>query len=78
MSSDRDEKGFKEYFDAMPFLALPFENRAAKDELAKAYGVSGIPMLIFLNADGKIISADGRSVVANSNGDVDLIRDALL
>ena len=30
VSSDRDETGFKDYFEDMPFLALPFSDRERK------------------------------------------------
>ena len=30
VSSDRDEKSFKEYYSEMPWLALPYEQRDAK------------------------------------------------
>lgn len=39
VSSDRDEKSFQEYFDEMPWLALPFEDREAKAALSQKYKV---------------------------------------
>merc|ERR1712205_259687 len=45
VSSDRDEKSFKEYFAEMPWLCLPFENREAKALLSKACNCEGIPHL---------------------------------
>lgn len=74
ISSDRDESSFKEYFSEMPWLALPFENRAAKEELSERLKVDGIPSLVILGPeeeDGsgkknrKIINADARGLVAN-------------
>eukprot|EP00004_Rigifila_ramosa_P019574 TRINITY_DN49_c0_g1_i2.p2 TRINITY_DN49_c0_g1~~TRINITY_DN49_c0_g1_i2.p2 ORF type:complete len:339 (-),score=79.31 TRINITY_DN49_c0_g1_i2:407-1369(-) len=38
VSSDRDEAAFKEYHGEMPWLALPFENRAAKASLSRMFG----------------------------------------
>merc|ERR1712193_604673 len=55
VSSDRDDSAFQEYFKEMPWLAIPYSNRAKKDELSKKFKVSGIPSLIILGADGKII-----------------------
>jgi len=48
LSSDSDERSFKEYFDTMTFCALPYEHRETKAALSKKYGVSGIPTLLIL------------------------------
>ena len=42
VSSDRDERSFKEYFDEMSFCALPFEYRDEKSALSQKFGVRGI------------------------------------
>ena len=42
VSSDQDEASFKEYFQSMPWLALPLQERALKDTLSSKYGVQGI------------------------------------
>lgn len=39
-SSDRDEDSFKEYFETMPWLALPYGD-ARKKALSRAFDVSG-------------------------------------
>ena len=39
-SSDRDEDSFKEYFESMPWLALPFGD-SRKKSLSRAFDVSG-------------------------------------
>jgi len=64
VSSDEDEASFKEYFGEQPWLALPFEEREAKDKLSKKYKVQGIPALVILDSDGNIIAKDGRSAVS--------------
>eukprot|EP01012_Entosiphon_sulcatum_P014051 TRINITY_DN19176_c0_g1_i1.p2 TRINITY_DN19176_c0_g1~~TRINITY_DN19176_c0_g1_i1.p2 ORF type:complete len:331 (+),score=76.99 TRINITY_DN19176_c0_g1_i1:115-1107(+) len=64
-SSDRDQKSFDEYFDEMPWLALPFPNREAKERLSKRFKVSGIPTLVFLTPEGRLITSDGRSRVTS-------------
>merc|ERR1719330_2080482 len=70
VSSDRDEKAFDEYFGEMPWLALPYEKRAEKDALSKAFGVSGIPSFVVINPDGSVITTDGRSkVTADPKGE---------
>jgi len=63
-SSDRDEKAFSEYFGEMPWLALPYEDREAKEKLSKKFKVNGIPMLVIVDKDGNLITTDGRSEVS--------------
>jgi len=63
VSSDRDESSFRSYYKDMPWLALPFGDRALNAKLSSTYHVSGIPTLVLLDASGKLISTDGRSKV---------------
>ncbi|KAF4032299.1 Thioredoxin-like [Phytophthora infestans] len=77
ISSDRDPSQYAEYYNEMPFLALPFDERAANQAISTKYGVTGIPMLVFVNAEGETISLDGRTVVANSRGDVEKLWEEL-
>merc|ERR1712023_52327 len=67
ISSDRDEASFKEYFAEMPWLCLPFENRDAKALLSKACNCEGIPHLAVFNADGSLVTEDGRAAVSKDN-----------
>lgn len=60
-SSDRDEASFNGYYGEMPWLAVPFADRAKKDSLSKKFGVKGIPMLVVLDGDGKLVTTDGRA-----------------
>ena len=46
VSSDRDEAAFTSYHKEMPWLALPFAERALKQTLSKRFKVSGIPSLV--------------------------------
>jgi len=63
VSSDRDQAAFDEYLAEMPWLALPYEHRALKEELSTAFEVEGIPTLVIVGPDGKIINSDGRSAL---------------
>ncbi|ESO06420.1 hypothetical protein HELRODRAFT_155703 [Helobdella robusta] len=64
ISSDQDVTQWQEYFSEMPWIALPYEDRAMKEKLSKTFDVRGIPTLIFLDAEtGDIISLNGREVV---------------
>ncbi|XP_059174740.1 tryparedoxin-like [Physella acuta] len=71
VSSDRDEASCQEYFNSMPWLLLPYEERDTKDELCSSYGIRGIPTLVLLDAKtGDTISTDGRSIVTtDTDGD---------
>merc|ERR1711988_988807 len=59
-SSDRDEAAMKEYFATMNgggncnFHAFP-QGGPRINELKKKYGVSGIPWLVILDADGNLV-----------------------
>ena len=61
VSSDQNETGFREYFASMPWLALPFEDRAAKDRLSEKFGVRGIPTLVVLDGTGNLVTLEGRA-----------------
>merc|ERR1711865_980433 len=63
VSSDRDQEAFDSYYGEMPWLALPYAERAIKEELSKALEVEGIPTFVILGPDGKIINKDGRSAL---------------
>jgi nucleoredoxin len=65
VSSDKDEDAFKEYFAEMPWKALPFADRDRKAELSKKYKVSGIPSVVILDGEGKVITKDGRAAISN-------------
>ena len=60
VSSDRDEAAFAEYYGEMSFMALPYVNRTAKVALSTKYGVRGIPTLVLLDGDGKLVEGNIR------------------
>ncbi|GMH94617.1 hypothetical protein TrST_g5774 [Triparma strigata] len=74
VSSDRDETAFKEYYGEMPWMALEYDKRDAKESLSKMFDISGIPSLVVLNTkvDGKreVISGNARG-----NATMDQIAD---
>lgn len=63
-SSDKDEGAFADYHATMPWLAMPYSDRDRKNVLAKKYNVAGIPFLVILNADGTVITTDGRAKIS--------------
>ena len=58
VSSDRDEASFQQYYSKMPFLAMPFSNRALAQHAKQMFGVRGIPSFVVLD------SLSGRVVVS--------------
>jgi nucleoredoxin len=63
VSSDRSDADFQEYFKEMPWLTLPYADRAAKNELSKCFEVEGIPSLVLLDTDFSVITKKGRGAV---------------
>merc|ERR1712224_345175 len=69
VSSDRDEKGFDEYYAEMPWAAMPFKERALKEELSDYFKVEGIPSLVLLDKDRSVISTNGRGAIMGDLAD---------
>lgn len=65
VSSDRDEAAFAEYYGAQPWTALPYAARDAKAKLSKKFKVSGIPTVVLLSGDGKLLTTNGREIITN-------------
>lgn len=65
-SSDKNEDAFKQYFSEMPWLALPYDKRDAKEDLATRYKCQGIPYLVFIDTKTwKTITTNGRGGVSS-------------
>jgi nucleoredoxin len=64
ISSDRDQESFDDYFKEMPWKALPFTEKSKKEALSNKYKVRGIPTLVILDEEGRVIVTDGRSAVS--------------
>ena len=57
VSSDEDEEEFEEYFEDMPWLAVPYEseeNEDLREEISEKFSITAIPQLFVLNKDGTI------------------------
>ncbi|GET90401.1 tryparedoxin, putative [Leishmania tarentolae] len=64
ISWDEEAKDFKDYYEKMPWLALPFEDRKGMEFLNSGFRVESIPTLIGVDADtGKIITTQARNMV---------------
>lgn len=68
ISSDRDQSDFDGYFKEMPWAALDFSAREAKQKLSENYGVRGIPTLVILDKTGATVSTNGRGQVMSNKG----------
>jgi len=64
VSGDKSEEEFKDYFSEMPWLALDYSDRKLKGQLNELFGVEGIPSVVIIDADGSVISKDGRSAIS--------------
>jgi len=66
---DQTEEAMFNYMDGekMEWLAAPFD--APRQEIAQQFGVRGIPSLIILDADGKVIARNGRGDVSSQGAD---------
>jgi thiol-disulfide isomerase/thioredoxin len=58
VSHDQNEAAFQRYFQKMPWLALPFHT-LQKTVLGELFQVEGIPTLVLVDSNGKVISRDG-------------------
>lgn len=65
VSSDKTEEEFVSYFAEQPWLALDYSDRKLKNSLNQLFGVSGIPCVVIVDADGSVITKDGRGAIAN-------------
>ena len=62
VSFDKTKEDYEEYRKSMPWVALPY-NDPKRDELKKEYKIIGIPHLLVLKPDGKVIVQNGRADV---------------
>lgn len=69
VSWDKDETAYKEHFDTMPWLALPWSEER-KTRLCKKFRVHGIPKFVLIDCEnGKTITRDGYScLMEDENG----------
>ena len=68
VSSDNDVASFNGYYGDMPWLAVPFEDRARNEALESRFHVSGIPTLVILEPSGAVITTKGREKVVGNPG----------
>ena len=63
VTADRDEEAFNAYFSKMPWLAIPFADSDTRSRLDELFNVMGIPYLLILDENGKVVTEDGTEVI---------------
>jgi tRNA(Ile)-lysidine synthase TilS/MesJ/thiol-disulfide isomerase/thioredoxin len=67
VSADRVRSKFCEYASTMPWLAMPFEEREAKEALEDKYGVKSLPTLVLVDkCTGRVISQNAVAEVTEA------------
>lgn len=51
VSLDKNEHDFKEHYGTMPWLAIPFNDKARAQSLRQRYRVVGIPQLVVVKSE---------------------------
>merc|ERR1712039_276187 len=70
VSSDKDQQQFDDYYKDMPWLALDYSERKAKEQLTRLFSVEGVPSLVIVDKDGSTITKNGRAALsADPEGD---------
>jgi nucleoredoxin len=65
VSADRDKKAFDNYFQEMPWLAVPFDNSDIRKKIELRAKVKGIPTLLLYGANGSLLTKDGRKIITD-------------
>ena len=64
VSTDRDLKEFNVNRSSMPWPSIPYEDRTRHD-LCRIFDIKGIPALVLMGPDGKVINMNGKLVVCS-------------
>jgi len=69
-TGDRDEASFESYYKEMAaeggdWLAIPWSSSAQRGELDSLFEVSGIPCLVIVDENGRVVNKNARGAVAN-------------
>ncbi|XP_068638611.1 probable nucleoredoxin 2 [Aristolochia californica] len=59
---DKNEAGYLECYQSMPWLALPYGDENVKS-LLKYFNIQGIPSLVIIGPDGKTVTKEGRNLI---------------
>uniref|UniRef100_A0A0G4HX73 Thioredoxin domain-containing protein n=1 Tax=Chromera velia CCMP2878 TaxID=1169474 RepID=A0A0G4HX73_9ALVE len=64
ISQDKTEEDFNLYFKDMPWPALPFSEQKRTADLSARLAVSGIPTLVVLDPDSRVVNLDARDAIS--------------
>ena len=62
VSLDRDEEQFKQGFETMPWLALPFNDKS-NGKLARYFELRTLPTLVLIGPDGKTLNPNVAEII---------------
>lgn len=69
ISSDKGEKSFRNYYDTMPWLALPLDSTSLKKKLSDQFDCVGLPSLVLIDgATGQVIGDISAVTKAGAQG----------
>lgn len=63
VSGDEDDESFDKYFSKMPWLAIPISDSETRDKLEEIFNVQGIPQLVVLDENGKVLTDEGVEII---------------
>ncbi|OEL18438.1 putative nucleoredoxin 3 [Dichanthelium oligosanthes] len=63
ISIDRSKDEFQASLSAVPWLAIPYSD-TTRQELTRIFAIKGIPALLILGLDGKVLKTDGRTAIS--------------
>lgn len=69
VSADEDDESFNGYFSKMPWLAVPFSDSETRSRLDDLFEVRGIPYLVILNENGKVLTGEGVEIIGEYGAD---------
>jgi nucleoredoxin len=65
VSRDSKKETFEDFFQKMPWLAIPLNEEDRIMQFKKEFKISGIPSLVVMSESGKLITLDGRKDVVH-------------
>ncbi|OMJ83798.1 hypothetical protein SteCoe_15207 [Stentor coeruleus] len=66
VSWDQTIQQFTQYYDHMPWLAIPFDSTIIKDRLYESLAVNSVPTLILIDRTGRVVNRECRKEVAQN------------
>lgn len=63
VSNDNSKGEFEAYYNEMPWLAVNYEEETMRLALARKFGIAGIPTLVVVGPDGKVLNTNARAAI---------------